>query len=133
MLPAQAHVAAYDLLLLELRARLERTPEHIIAQLVDIGDELVESHQLRGSDARRVVAAVQFDLREAARHWLGLSDAVIDWSSYPLEPIEHCLKEHLAGTKDESWAALAPFQIALPSIGTTLRRCLNCHLTGTYL
>lgn len=109
----EALLAAYDLLLLELRAHIGRVQAGGLAgALIDLGDELVEGHGWRGSDARRVVAAVQFDLREAARHWLGASAADIDWQRFDPVQIEACLLQHLADPHADGWATLPAFALA---------------------
>lgn len=114
-----ALLAAYDLLLLELRAHIGRVQAGGLAgALIDLGDELVEGQGWRGSDARRVVAALQFDLREAARHWLGASDDNIDWQRFDPVRIEACLLEHLADPQAEGWATLPAFAPARRQLGS---------------
>lgn len=117
---AAALLAAYDLLLLELRERLAGVrPGELGGVLIDLGDELVEGHGWRGSDARRVIAALNFDLREAARHWLGLSHTMIDWERFDTEQIERSLLEHLKDPQDPAWDALAGFAVARQQLGRT--------------
>jgi hypothetical protein len=119
MQPA-ALLAAYDLLMLELRERLAGVrPGELGGVLIDLGDELVEGHGWRGSDARRVIAAMQFDLREAARYWLGLSQAVIEWEHFDTDAIERSLLEHLCDPRDVAWQALASFAVARQQLGRT--------------
>lgn len=116
----QALLAAYDLLLLELRERLAGVrPGELGGVLIDLGDELVEGHGWRGSDARRVIAALQFDLREAARHWLGLTHAQIDWQHFDTDAIERSLLEHLADPHDPAWTELASLAVARQQLGRT--------------
>jgi len=111
-------IAGYDLLLLELRERIVGlAPGGLPGRLIDLGDELVEGHGWRGSDARRVVAALLFDLREAGRHWLGISDSLIDWESVASGDWERALLQHLIDPHDPSWEAIKPFQIARQQLG----------------
>lgn len=117
MTPAALH-AAYDLLLLELKGHIGRIrPGGLGGALIDLGDELVEGHGWRGSDARRVVAAVQFDLREAARHWLGATAATIDWQRFDPVQVEQCLLEHLADPAADGWRTLPAFAVARGQLG----------------
>lgn len=113
-----ALLAAYDLVLLELRERLPGlAPGALGGALIDLGDELVEGHGWRGSDARRIVAAVHFDLREAARNWLGLTSGNIDWEHFDPIAIETSILEHLRDPHAEGWDTLKSFAIARQQLG----------------